>query len=206
MDVIPLILDEEAIDLLSDEILDNLAKCSTNIVLQNVVEYLSKADADKKIADRVEKHFRYYIESEELLNDEEMKFKMASLNVIDYRTITPGTPIDLLKKWKNLIEYVFNEEKAIPYKQPIKGGIIRLVEEDVKGLYKDTKNRSLFKFLQGVRVKRNLFSDSYHAYNRGTIFKTLIRERQKYEIILYGIDFQLKVRADGRDPRSWRYL
>lgn len=206
MDVIPLIISEEAVYGLSDELLAKLASCSTQVVNDKVIEYLENPNADPVVKRRIAAAYSFYIETTQYLESEQTNADVELIKDLSYESIGPFLTVDELKSYKRAIEDMLSNDNAIPYIAPIKGALIRELREEVYALGKETDNSAVI--LAGQRLKQfsSLFRDSQYASYKGTVVKKIVRNRSKYEILLEGVNFMIKKKESGALPASWRYL
>ena len=197
MDIIPYVLSETDLDTLTDSQLNMLAKCSTDMVLEEVLKYLENA-GDSVYSGRIRGAYATKIALREFLTSEETKSNVEIAQRLSYTSITPMLTEEELIVYKNAIESIINNKYAIPYISPISGETIKTLREEVK-----TNNKALAERLKKFSY---LFKDSPHKSATGTIVKRVIRNRVEYEIILRGIEFMLERKRKGANPNSWRYL
>lgn len=204
MFVLPYLLSEEQAALLTDEQLGKLAACSTNVLVGHVKSYLSNSSRDMAVANRIHKAYSHKLDTEKFFNNEELQECVKRVSALTYDDINPGIGIETLQEYRNDIKAILNEDLAVPYIAPIRGSIIEDFLVDLKECTQD--NPELKKLLKVLSKNKTLFKDPRNTPFRGTIVKSIVRDQQRYEIMLHGIDFLINKAKEGKSPSSWRYL
>ena len=124
MEIIPLVLDEKVVKLLSDDFLSDLARCSTSAVKLSVKEYLSNAKADKATADRIRKAYLPVFDAEDFLKDEKLIAVIKQVELLDFSDINPQTPSSTLDSYEECLEAVLHDPRSAAYIQPIRAAAI----------------------------------------------------------------------------------
>lgn len=206
MDVIPLIISEEAVGALTDELLAKLASCSTQVVNNKIIEYLENPGADPVIKQRVAIAYSFYIETTKYLESEQTAKDVELIKDLSYDSISPQLSMDELQEYRRAISDMLSNDKAIPYIAPIKGTLIQELREEMAEYGKEIGNPDVIIAAKTLKKFSTLFRDSQYASYKGTPVKKIIRNRNKYEILLAGIEFMIRKKQEGAVTASWRYL
>jgi len=204
MFVIPVVLSEKEVPLLPDSTLLKLAICSKDEVLVCIEKYLADENANVDVKERVYEAYKERLLSKRFLKSEEVKEHVSSVGSLDYEDITASQEISVLRDWEKSINEILSNQHAIPYIEPIRSCLLQELRKEAKALSKEVKE--LKRFAKMLEKYGYLFRDSVHASYRGTVVKNVIRNREKYEIMLRGIKFLIEKKESGVDPRSWRFL
>ncbi|MCI9050704.1 MAG: hypothetical protein HFI05_02080 [Lachnospiraceae bacterium] len=204
--VIPLILSEEMTEKLPEEILIQLAECSTSIIKKRVKNYLNSMEANKEIQAKVYRGYSFQIAIEEFLQDTELAKKVNLIKDLEYYNISPHLSMTELEAYQDAILSIINNKFAIPYIAPISGVLIKDLTKKVHNLYKSTKSNLIKEFYECLKGNTTLFRDSQFQGYKGTIVKKIIRNRTKYTILLRGVEFMIEKKKQQALPMSWRYL
>lgn len=205
-DPVPLILTEEAVLELPQDFLERLANCSTQIVKDKVLAYISHPNADEEVKHKLTTAYQRYISVTAYLNDAETKRDVELIRELSYKDIGPHLSVEELQNYKRAIIGILYNENAVPYVSPIKGDIIKALRDDIKEFAESVNSEVLKDAAAAIYKNSDLFRDQQHAPFRGTIVKRIIREKGTYELLLRGIDFMVDKKTRGISPASWRYL
>lgn len=212
MEVIPCILTEQHVMVISDEMLKDLATCSTQGIKQAVMQYLESDEANPVIKERVRTAYAERVSASAFLSSNITKTYCELLAYLDYGAIHVGLDEQILRAYKEAIEYILNSPYAMAYITPITKDTINNILEELKAQVKECKATDTRKWsvltdlLDNLTYAKKYFRDSMHEPYRGTIVKPILRNRGKYEIILHGVNFLLSKKAQGKSPETWRYL
>lgn len=211
--IIPLVLCEDDIDLLSDEILAAYAECATSQVRFKIDAYLENPNADKRIRDRVYQAFSADIEQREFLSSQRTQDCVTLLSNLSYLDITAYTDDKLLQSYADAITYVLDNELSVPYIEPKdKADYEHLIALLNKAACDYRLANDIEKFARVNTITdhteklKHLFYEPKYTPYKGTPVKKILRNRQKYKIILRGVNFLLDKHKAGALPASWRYL
>ena len=206
MDVIPLILSEEAADVLPMDYLYRLSECSTNVIKYKVLAYLDNPDADPVIRKKVQDAYSEQLLISEYLQSEDLAKDAEKVQSLSYSSVTPYLSIEELVEYKRAISAILGNKYAVPYVAPISGALVKDLCEDIYNLYKETDDTTINDFYKKLKKHASLFRESQFASYKGTVVKKIIRDRGKYEVILRGIEFMIEKKKSCSLPASWRYL
>lgn len=206
MDVIPLVLSEEAAIKLPDEYFETLAVCSTDVVKQKIKEYLKKPDTNPAAVAKVKLAYCDIFEGDDYLANAERAEAVKAVQDLKYKDITPYMRDDLLTSYEATLIDVLCSEHSIAYSAPISGAIVKTLIENIR-LYANAKeDRDLKDFVVKLKKYASLFRDSQFKGYTGTPLKRIMTNVRKFEIILKGIQFIREQKAAEVDPRVWRVL
>lgn len=199
MDVIRRTLSEEDILTIGQDMLDNLASCSTSSVMLEVRRYLSNPKANADVVKMLKRAFAEELGEIQSESDDELLQAVSTISSIRYGDICGSTPVDDLKKWRECIGIMHGKGDFRPYKAPIKLHTIKEIADTLKDMgYEDISKRLL--------AKKNVFSEVNTARAVGTPFKGVFFKSTENEIKERGIDFLLRMKERGVVPNQWRFL
>ena len=204
MYVIPVVLSEEEVSLLPGSTLLKLATCSKDEVLLCIEKYLDDKGSNTDVKEKVFEAYKERLLSKRFLESEETKEHISFVGSLDYKDIAVSKEVSVLRDWERSINAILSSQYAIPYIEPIRSCLLSDIREEVSALCKEGK--ALKQFSSALKKYGHLFRDSTYASYRGTVVKNVIRNREKYEIMLRGIKFLIEKKESEADTGSWRFL
>lgn len=206
MDILPLILTEDTLLLLTEEQQKMLARCSTTVIMHHIENYLQNPLANPKVVELVRELYKAKLEQRAFLkNILEITF-LEEVRMLKYEDVGPHLGIDTMKRYIQCLELILNNSAATPYIAPVRKDLFDdfyfylTIDERVKS------ERELKEFYCKVKKYKEYFYDGNNASYVGTAVKNILRERQMFEVILHGLKFQLEMIESQTNPASWRYL
>ena len=200
--VIPLVLKEEDVDLLSDEQLATLASCSRTIIVTYIKDYIANS-SNEAVKARIRKAYSYYILQQEFLTSDGTRDVATALNELKYDMISILMSKEDLLEYKNKIDVVFESEYSVPYLSPINKDIVDSLISELSSNKGDSAKVQLAKRLKQYRT---YFKSEQNQSAKGTILKSIMRNRIKYEIIQSAINWVLEQKENNVSPDNWRLL
>ena len=204
--IISIILTEDTVKCLPDDILFHLAECSTEAVYPSIRKYLANTNADPAIRERIARAYGESLCIAEYLSSEETMRLVVKIADLEYSNVRAGESIDQLREWETAISSVLSNKYAVPYLKPISGKLLVNLRDDARDLLQREPSDELERFYSSLQKYGKYFRDPASAPYRGTSVKKIIRNREKYEIMLRGLRFLIQKRETGADFSSWRFL
>lgn len=209
IEILPCILNEDDVGVVSDTVLKAIADCSTEVIKTKIKKYLDNPNANVNIQERIRNAYSEDMNLQEYLSAEKTKDVVEMLETVDYSSITANTSSDLLNKYIEGINYVLDSKYATPYlmtvvKSNYEDLVIILKEEmhnsadEVKGVYA--------MLISKFDRYKNLFYVKGKVVHKGTVVKRIVRDERKYMAIRRGCAFIINKRKQNCLPSSWRYL
>jgi hypothetical protein len=210
MDVLPLVLSEDDIDVLSDNALNGLVKCSTDLVMTKILSYLDNPNSRESTRERIRNAYAQSMNRHVFLNDEGTKGMVESINSLTCLDITAETDTALLSKYVDAIDGILNNDLSTPYIEPKTRSdyddFLLAVSDDINNAEDDVVRSRLQNISKKMDAYKRIFYEPKHTPFKGTVVKQVMRNRQNYELISRGAKFLLDKRSKGESPASWRYL
>lgn len=211
MEIAKYVFDEEMILVFPQDIVNQLAACSSNIIVEKVNEYFDNPEANENVKRKLLAAYGDKLKVQRLLNDEQVDQKVELLGELDYGSVHATVSVEELKKYEEAIEFILNNDDCKPYIAPISSIILSDLRADLRKLSKqrsasDVQRKCAAKLESRLKVSAELFKDSYHTPYRGTKFKKVFKDYDKLELILRGVKFLIRQKEKGAMPSTWRIL
>lgn len=206
MYVIPYVMKEEDALALPEDMLRDLAECSTDIIKIKVREYLTNQEANAIIKDKIKSAYFSVFDIDDFLNDPTLAERINRVKNLNYKDINPGLTDAELAEYSDIITTVLIDSKSTAYVPPIKGILIKSLITRITEYAKQQGDSTLKQFAKTLKSRSNLFRDSRFKEYTKTPMQRIVVNQRKFEIILRGIQFLQYKRAEGYIPSQWRIL
>lgn len=209
MDVIKFVLSEDDAYLVPMDIFKGLAGVSSDIVLRRINSYLDNPDANTAVKRRVEEAYSDVQQKKDFYSSEELQTSVKELMNLTYSDVNAGQSKEQLEKWHSQITEILQSPFAIAYIPPVKYADLREYRQIILERSKtESPNVAdvLIRLEENISKNKNLFKDAPFKGYTGTPVKRIVNDRSKYEVLLKGIEFLLKRKAEGVKPQTWRYM
>lgn len=206
MYVIPYVMTEEDVLELTENMLQDLAACSTDVVKIKVRNYLANPEAKEDVKNKVRNAYFSVFDLDDYLSDPILAEKVDRVKNLNYKDINPGLTDAELTEYANIITKILIDPRSTAYIPPIKGVLVKSLITQIEDYAKTQENYKLKKFAKTLKSKSTLFRDSRFKEYTKTPMQRIIINQRKFEIILRGIQFLQSERAKGYIPSHWRIL
>lgn len=206
MYVIPYVMTEEDVIELTENMLQDLAACSTDVVKIKVRNYLVNPEAKESVKNKVRNAYFSVFDLDDYLNDPILEEKVDRVKNLNYKDINPRLTDAELTEYADIITKILIDPRSTAYIPPIKGVLVKSLITQIENYAKAQENYKLKKFAKTLKSKSNLFRDSRFKEYTKTPMQRIIVNQRKFEIILRGIQFLQSERAKGYISPHWRIL
>lgn len=207
MDILPYILTEEHVQDMTDRHLSMLADCSTERIYEHIIAYLKNENADSQCKERIYAAYENLIEEKSYFSSEKTIDSANKVKDMEYTDLSWYMEDKELLDIKEAILHITENKNAVPYIPPISNDLVKILKEELSEYCKaNPKLEGAKTFYDNLKKNSSLFRDSRSQRSKGTIVKKVVKNPDKYEIILKGIQFILDARKDGGNVGDWRYI
>ena len=198
-------LSEDDVKLLHDSnLLKRLASCSGNVILARVIDYINYSN-NEEVVSYLREAYADRIMDDKLVNNKEAFTEVTEVTSYTYDDINPSKSIDELMEMRNSITSVVESENSKkPYIKPISKSIIETIIVDLTGLYYINKDKRYKALALNLTQFKSMFMDKRGKSYSGTAYKPVYKNKNKLDLLVYGLDFLIKEMSSGRKPESWR--
>jgi nitrogenase molybdenum-iron protein alpha/beta subunit len=204
--VIDLILSEKHVLILKKEnLLSDLVKCSKDVVIENIINYINKSN-NEEIKNILKEAYKDKLYLLEISNDNLMIDKVNTVSKYTYDSIHAGLTIEELNIMKNNINSLLNKDYTVPYINVIPSNIISGIINTLLALNKVNKDKEYKILAYNFEAAIESFRDKPRATAKGTIFKPISKINNELVIMVKGIDFLINQKTLNLPVESWRYF
>lgn len=205
--VIPELIDEDMVLSLDSETILLLNNTLGDTPLSLLEEYVNDATSNQKIV----KMFSNRVKLREKLNSAELDAKVRTIMSLTYDMIQVGTDYDYLREVRDAMDEIQKDEELVAYIPPVTASSVKEFKEHLKLRMKETKDVSpvtysaLKMLLDNItKLNRYGFIIDSHDYNKGTVVKQILRNKDEYDCKRRGLDFLIA--REGQNPNKWRLV
>lgn len=226
--VLPNILTDEDVVNLSDDVLKELTKISTGIVIKYVNSFIndninSDNPVSREAAVKLQNAYLQLNKTVEYLNSKDARDFADTLSKLQYSDISYDTDLEVLKLWRTQIIDLLSEDED--FRKSYTGDMSDSETLGMKTAYttkldKDNLNDTVSRItgiaiatgctkaanvlVSGIRKNPNLFKNGNYNLNRPTVMRKAIYKKDRLQNILRGLDFLIPRKEAGLSANEWR--
>lgn len=226
--VLPNILTDEDVVNLSDDVLKELTKISTGIVIKYVNSFISdninsNNPVSREAAVKLQNAYLQLNKTVEYLNSKDARDFADTLSKLQYSDISYDTDLEVLKLWRTQIIDLLSEDED--FRKSYTGDMSDSETLGMKTAYttkldKDNLNDTVSRItgiaiatgctkaanvlVSGIRKNPNLFKNGNYNLNRPTVMRKAIYKKDRLQNILRGLDFLIPRKEAGLSANEWR--
>lgn len=226
--VLPNILTDEDVVNLSDDVLKELTKISTGIVIKYVNSFIneninSDNPVSREAAVKLQNAYLQLNKTVEYLNSKDARDFADTLSKLQYSDIAYDTDLEVLKLWRTQIIDLLSEDED--FRKSYTGDMSDSETLGMKTAYttkldKDNLNDTVSRItgiaiatgctkaanvlVSGIRKNPNLFKNGNYNLNRPTVMRKAIYKKDRLQNILRGLDFLIPRKEAGLSANEWR--
>lgn len=214
--VIPTKLSVEGASKLPDEVIKVLAKISTDMVLKYINMFIKSSQTStdsmvQEVGRRFEKCFKEVNAMKDFLSSEEAYELAKTIGAYNLNEIRVEVGIESLRKYESLILQLLEDERVVATTEALDGNNLDSAIEEISNIMDFFRNDpdkfvAICELLDMIEHNRGMFKNAPFKRSNPTVLRYVTENKDKYRLILYGLQFAISKIESRRDARSWRLL
>ena len=166
----------------------------------------------RKVAEKLKDAFEEVNRIKDFLSSSEAIEMAKTLNSLSIEDIRFSISLENLKQYRALILMLFNDEDTVVSRtKALTNQHLDLQIERLRNLldsYKDSfeSYSSILNLIAFMDKDKQLFKNAPFKRNSVTVLRAAVENRDRFDLILYGIEFLIDKKERGVDKRTWRIL